>query len=47
MVLWLNGSLWNQKGFFYGIAVKKLLNTFIFKIVYAQGFIKLWHKHWF
>ncbi len=22
--LWLNGSLWNQKWFFYGIAVKNL-----------------------
>ncbi len=32
--LWLNGSLWNQKWFFYyGIAVKNLLSTFIFKIV--------------
>ncbi len=31
MVLWLNGSLWNQKWFFYGIAVKNLLSTFIFK----------------
>ncbi len=26
--LWLNGSLWNQKWFFYGIAVKNLLSTF-------------------
>ncbi len=31
--LWLNGSLWNQKWFFYGIAVKNLLSTFIFKSV--------------
>ncbi len=33
MVLWLNGSLWNQKWLFYGIAVKNLLSTFIFKSV--------------
>ncbi len=26
-------SLWNQKWFFYGIAVKNLLSTFIFKSV--------------
>ncbi len=36
MVLWLNGSLWNQIWFFYGIAVKKLLSTFIFKSVPAR-----------
>ncbi len=29
----LNGSLWKQKWFFYGIAVKNLLSTFIFKSV--------------
>ncbi len=29
--LWLNGSLWKQKWLFYGIAVKTLLSTFIFK----------------
>ncbi len=29
----LTGSLWNQKRFFYGIAVKNLLSTFIFKSV--------------
>ncbi len=33
MNLWLNGSLWNQKRFFYGIAVKNLWSTFIFKSV--------------
>ncbi len=32
--LWLNGSLWNQKWFFYGIAVKNLSSTFIFKSVF-------------
>ncbi len=31
--LWLNVSLWNQKWLFYGIAVKNLLSTFIFKSV--------------
>ncbi len=36
MVLWLSGSLWNQKWFFYGIAVKNLLSTFIFKSVQQQ-----------
>ncbi len=30
---WLNGSWWNQTCFFYGIAVKNLLSTFIFKSV--------------
>ncbi len=36
--LWLNGSLnlWNQKWLFYGIAVKNLLSTFIFKSVPSQ-----------
>ncbi len=29
----LTESLWNQKRFFYGIAVKNLLSTFIFKSV--------------
>ncbi len=31
--LWLNGSLWNQKWFFYGIAVKNILSTFTFRSV--------------
>ncbi len=31
--IWLNGSLWNQKWFSYGISVKNLLSTFIFKSV--------------
>ncbi len=28
--LWLNGSLWNQKWLFYGIAVKNLLKHLYF-----------------
>ncbi len=31
--LWLNGSLWNQKWLFYGIAVKNILSTFTFRSV--------------
>ncbi len=31
--LWLNGSLWNQNWFFYSIAEKNLLSTFIFKSI--------------
>ncbi len=31
----MNGSLWNQKWLFYGIAVKNLLSTFVFKSVHA------------
>ncbi len=31
--LWLNGSLWNQKWFFYGIAWRTFWSTFIFKSV--------------
>ncbi len=50
----LTGSLWNQKWFFYGIAVKNLLST-IFKSVEVQGFlfilntpeILLFNKHKF
>ncbi len=39
--LWLNGSLWKQKWFFYyGITVKNLLNTFIFQIVTIQKYIR-------
>ncbi len=33
----LTGSLWNQKWLFYGIAVKNLLSTFIFKSVSIQN----------
>ncbi len=38
----MKGSLWNQNGFFYGIAVKTHFGTFVFKsveflcIVYVQ-----------
>ncbi len=38
---WLNGSLWNQKWFFYGIAVKNLLSTFIFKSVSSHDACKM------
>ncbi len=34
--LWLNGSSWNQKWLFNGIAVKNLLSTFIFKTIYIE-----------
>ncbi len=37
LYLWLNGSLWNQKWFFYGIAVNNLLSTFIFKSVQERA----------
>ncbi len=45
MNLWLNG---NQKWFFYGIAVKNLLSTIIFKSVFVLiwftyiTFVRLW-----
>ncbi len=32
-MLWLNGSLWNQKWFFSGIAWRTFWSTFIFKSV--------------
>ncbi len=35
MVLWLNGSLWNQKWFFFGIAVKNLLKHLFFVPAWA------------
>ncbi len=35
--LWLNVSLWNQKWLFYGIAVKNLLSTFIFKCTLPES----------
>ncbi len=35
--LWLNGSLGNQKWFFYGIAWRTFWSTFIFKSVNARG----------
>ncbi len=34
---WMNGSLWNQKIFFYGIALKNLLSTFSFKSASIQN----------
>ncbi len=33
----MNGSLWNQKLFFYGIALKNLLSTFSFKSASIQN----------
>ncbi len=47
--LWLNGSLWNQKWFFYGIGVTNLLSTFIFKSVggkYAGEPSNITHLKW-